>query len=205
MCHFRTLSTPLVLGISQVPLPFRNSIENTAFIALRAGDIISKWRQRLIRIDLRITAPRTTSVQKWFRYSHSGTAPTEFSGKKTLSSELPRLFRAMASRCCPDLSNYFALSFEPPFGGSWLNRNRSFPLRAAQCAPRERNDPGRWVTAVARRKYLKVRRLAHSKVAKLYACGTAQSSVFHKCRCKLTSGKLSGKGGTAAAPAAMHP
>jgi len=107
MCHFRTLSTSLVLRISQVPLPFHNSIENTAVIALwgtkigPAGRIVSKWRQHLIRIVFRITALRTTSVQKWSRSSHSGTAPTEFSRKKTLSCELPPLFRALVFRLLP--------------------------------------------------------------------------------------------------------
>jgi hypothetical protein len=36
MCHFRTLFTPLVFRISQVPLQLHNSIENTAVIPLRA-------------------------------------------------------------------------------------------------------------------------------------------------------------------------
>jgi len=86
MCHFRTFSTPPSFRIPQGSPRILNSIENIAVITFcrskiwfRDG-ILSNGRQRLLRIIFRITAFCTTSVQKWFCFSHSGTPPTKITG-----------------------------------------------------------------------------------------------------------------------------
>ena len=158
MCHFRTLSTARVLRISQVPLPFHNSIENTAVIALRgtkiglAGGIVSKWRQHLIRIVFRITALRTTSVQKWSRSSHSGTAPTEFRGKKTLSCGLPSLFRALASRRLPRSFELFRFIFRTPVRLDLVESEPFFPLGRVLSAVGHGTERSREVGCSSRKK-----------------------------------------------------
>jgi hypothetical protein len=105
MCHLLSVATLPVLRISQGLLRILNSIENTAVIALcwvkicfRAG-ILSKGRQRLIRIVFRITVFCTTSVQKWFFSSHSGTAPTKITSKTALSHSKLRAGAQTGCRC----------------------------------------------------------------------------------------------------------
>jgi hypothetical protein len=134
MCHFRILSTLLVVRISQVPLPFHNSIENTAVIALPGDKNRPCWRHYFQMA----AAPNpncfsnhgsshhfSPEMVPLFPLRHTANGIQQ---QKTLSSELPRFFRALASRLLPQSFELFRFIFRTAVRLDLVGPEPFFPL-----------------------------------------------------------------------------
>src|SRR6266849_2020841 len=122
------------LGIFQGSLRIHHPIETIAVTTLWRTKI--RFRRRIdSQIDAALDsncfatrASRSTSVQKWFPPSHFGTPLPQLSKKRTLSPpDSHASFQRRLLSSCPELSNYFALSFEEQFGWICLSRNCCCP------------------------------------------------------------------------------